>query len=240
MINNAIIYAHRGSSAKMPENTMASFVCALEDGATGIELDVGLTKDNQVVIIHDSDISRVSNGSGKVFEKTYEELLKYDFSFKHKKYNGEKLPLLTDVLKLIKDENIVLNIEIKNHTPNSGLEELTLKHVKDFGVEDKIIYSSFSKESLDKVKSLKDDAKIALLYKKRMASPWEASDGNYFAIHPKYSIAVKDHLIKDARKLGVGVNVWTVDNVFKAEKLLIMGATGIITNKPRLMKTLLV
>ncbi|MEA2071024.1 MAG: glycerophosphodiester phosphodiesterase family protein, partial [Asgard group archaeon] len=92
-MTKCVILGHRGASAVEPENTMRAFHKAVEDGADGIELDIHKTKDEKIVVIHDATIDRTSNGFGKVAEMTYADLQKFDFG------NGEKIPLLEDVLK---------------------------------------------------------------------------------------------------------------------------------------------
>ena len=93
------IFAHRGNSSVYPENTMAAFRSALSVGAEGIETDVHLTKDGILVITHDEEISRVSDGKGQVKDMTLEELQRYDFgSWKGDAYKGEKIPALQELL----------------------------------------------------------------------------------------------------------------------------------------------
>lgn len=107
------ILAHRGASAYAPENTLPAFQLACEMGADGFELDVHLTKDQQVVVIHDETIDRTSNGTGNVEEMTYEKLLDLDFSNNKEGYKEVKIPLLEEVFELASKNNMFVNVEIK-------------------------------------------------------------------------------------------------------------------------------
>jgi hypothetical protein len=118
-----LIIAHRGASAYAPENTLAAFKKAIDLGADGIELDVHLSKDGEVVVIHDRTIDRTSNGKGQVAEMSLKELKALDFgSWFSDEYQKESIPLLREVLELLKDWNGLLNIELKQN----GLERYPL------------------------------------------------------------------------------------------------------------------
>ena len=109
-----IVMAHRGYSGKAPENTMAAFELALEVGSDGLELDVHLTKDGDVVVIHDGTLNRTTNGTGRVGDYTMAELKELDAgSWFSPEFKGARLPSLRQVLDLIKDENVMLNVETK-------------------------------------------------------------------------------------------------------------------------------
>ncbi|MHA1213294.1 MAG: glycerophosphodiester phosphodiesterase [Candidatus Heimdallarchaeota archaeon] len=134
---NTIIFGHRGASALEPENTMRAFARAFQDGATGIEFDIRLTKDKQIVVIHDKSINRTSNGKSLVKDMTYKELQEYDFG------KGEKIPLLKDVLKLY-GNRFWLNIEIKE----TGFEKEVVELLHKFEIKKKCLISSFKESAL--------------------------------------------------------------------------------------------
>jgi glycerophosphoryl diester phosphodiesterase len=114
MNKDFLIIAHRGDSSLCPENTMAAFRKAVEVGSDGIETDVHLTKDGKVVISHDGYLGRVCNGKGNISDYTYDELKKFDAgSWFSEDFKGERLPLLEELLDLLKDKDMILNIEIK-------------------------------------------------------------------------------------------------------------------------------
>ena len=126
--------AHRGYSYLYPENTMLAFQKAIERGFDGIETDVHLTKDGYLVLCHDETIDRTSNGKGYIKDLTLDELKQYSFSC-HSQYN-EKIPLLKDLLLLIKDKDILLNIELKTDVIHyQGIEKKVYDLVDQIGVQ---------------------------------------------------------------------------------------------------------
>lgn len=121
-----MIYAHRGASYLAPENTLPAFLLAIEQGADSIELDVHLSADNKIVIIHDEKIDRTSTGRGRVKDMTLKELRSYDYTCGfRKKYDDVHILQLFEVLDIAKENNIQLNIELKNNIIDyPGLEKM--------------------------------------------------------------------------------------------------------------------
>jgi glycerophosphoryl diester phosphodiesterase len=217
-----MIFGHRGASAIEPENTMRAFTQAFQDGADGIEFDVRLTADNKIVIIHDSLINRTSNGFGLVKEKTYQELLEFDFGV------GEKIPLLEDVLKKYGNQKW-LNIEIKEQ----GFEKQLLKMLDKLKIAKKYVISSFKISALQKIKELNNQTPIAFLFGTGLINlagllskiPCES-------LHPKHTI-VNRRFMDEARYYRKPVRAWTVDSKRRAWKLTKLRVEGIITNNPK-------
>ena len=144
------VFAHRGASGYAPENTLEAFALAGEQGAQGIELDVQLTKDGEVVVIHDETIDRVSTGKGAVRDYTLEELRRFSFHNHKKEYEGVQIPTLREVLEQVKPGGMEVNIELKTGIYwYPGLEEKTVELVKAAGMENRVIYSSFNHYSVD-------------------------------------------------------------------------------------------
>ena len=112
-MERTLVWGHRGASGYAPENTMAAFEKAVEMGADGIELDVQLTKDGELVVIHDETIDRVSDGSGWVKDYTYAKLIKHNFNRTHPEYKHAQIPTLEEVYALIKPTDLTINVEIK-------------------------------------------------------------------------------------------------------------------------------
>ena len=153
------VFAHRGYSGKYPENTMLSFKKAAETGCDGIELDVQLTRDGIVVIIHDETIERTTDGTGEVKDFTYDELKKYNadmvFGGKH---GFEPIPTFEEYCQWAKDQDLITNIEIKSGVYYyEELEEKTLELVRGYGLEKKVFFSSFNHVSLIRLKELAPD-----------------------------------------------------------------------------------
>ena len=152
------IIAHRGASGCSPENTIPAFRKAIEIGSNGIELDVHLTKDDKIVVVHDFNIDRTSNGKGYVKDYTLNELKKFDFgSWYGEKFASVSIPTLEEVLELVKyyNWNGLINIEIKNGPifyPN--IERKLIGIIRAYGLEENVIFSSFNHYSLKILKEI--------------------------------------------------------------------------------------
>lgn len=231
------IFAHRGNSSVYPENTMISFRSAVELGADGIETDIHLTKDGILVITHDEEISRVSDGTGMVKDMTYEELQKFDFGlWKDEKFKGEKIPTLNNLLDLLEGTEMVLNIEIKmGFVLYPGIEEKLLDTIKSRGFMDRVIFSSFNHYSLARLKGLDMSAKVAPLYEEGIFEPYHyARTFGADYIHPYYK-SVEQSIIEECHRQGIGVNLWTVNDKETAEYLKSIGADAVITDYPEVL-----
>jgi glycerophosphoryl diester phosphodiesterase len=230
-----LIFAHRGASGMAPENTAASFKKAVDLGADGIELDVQLTSDGHIVVVHDERLGRTCNGSGMVMDLTLEYLRKLDFGgWYSEKFSGEKIPLLDEVIELTKESGTVLNIEIKAIPGkyNPGIEEKLAGIIKENGIEGRTIISSFNHFSLEKLKDMHDGINIAPLYVGMFKDICGyAAKLRADFIHPIYESVTED-VISSCKACGIGVNVWTVDMNEDIRKMAVMGVTGIIANRP--------
>ena len=163
-MNKVKILAHRGASAYAPENTLEAFRLAMEQGADGIELDVQMTKDGELVVIHDETIDRVSNGNGAVRDYTLEELKQFSVSNHFEQYPDVKIPTLREVLELVKPGTMEINIELKTGIYwYPQIEQKVLELVKEEGMEERIIYSSFNHYSVQKIRELSPEAETAYL-----------------------------------------------------------------------------
>ena len=140
------LIAHRGLTSKnIKENTIEAFTNALNNGYSGIELDIRITKDKQIVVIHDKMINRTSNGKGNINNITYKELLKYNFGSKKIK---SKIPLLKDVIKKI--NNSIIIIELKEKIEKKDLEKILSKNTTN-----EYYLCSFNKTFIDNIKDIK-------------------------------------------------------------------------------------
>jgi glycerophosphoryl diester phosphodiesterase len=232
---NVLIYAHRGASKLAPENTIASFKKAAELGADGIELDVQLTADRHIVVVHDEQLGRTCNGSGNVMDLRLEYLRGLDFGGWFSEGSaGEKIPLLEEVMDLAKKTGMILNIEIKAVPGkySTDIEDVLAYAIKDSGMEDRIIVSSFNHYSLVKIRKIYQKIKIAPLYVGIFTdiSGYALRLGADL-IHPVYDSVTND-VVSSCRNDGIGVNVWTVDKDDDIRKMAEMGVCGIISNRP--------
>lgn len=237
MFGKTVIYAHRGASGSAPENTMAAFNKAVAFGANGIECDVQMTKDAKLVICHDETVDRTSNGKGFIKDKTYKELMSLDAgSWFRSEYVGEKIPLLEELLTLVKKSVLYLNIELKNGVIQyEGMEEKTIDMVKSFGLQGKTIFSSFNHYSIYDIKKKHPMAFTGALYMEGLYKPWEyLKSVNCDCAHPFY-LAAKPEMTEGLRQHGFTVNAFTVDDANTAAMLIKSGVEGIITNYPERM-----
>jgi glycerophosphoryl diester phosphodiesterase len=216
-----LIFGHRGSSKREPENTMRAFASAFNEGADGIEFDIRRTKDNKLVAIHDSIINRTSNSTGRVRKYTYSELLQFDFG------KGEKIPLLREIIEKYGNK-YWLNIEIKEH----GLAKLLVTLLSELKIKDKIVVSSFKSRALKEISKLDSSIPLAYLYNYPRFNFTKLPSKNITSIHPERTFITKN-LLTHAHKLNLKVRVWTVDNKEEAIKLTKIGVDGLITNDPQ-------
>lgn len=229
-----LIYAHRGASCYAPENTMASFNKAVEMGADGIEIDVHMSKDGYLIVCHDEKVDRTTNGNGYIKDINMKELKKLDAgSWFGKEFTGEKIPLLAEVLELVKSENLLLNIELKNGPIfYDNLEKNVVNLIRDFGLVENVIISSFNHYSLLGIKKLEPKLKTGILYIAGMVAPWKyAKSIGADAIHPLY-VTINKEVVEDCIKNGIMVNPFTVDRESDMILMRKINVTGIITNCP--------
>lgn len=228
------IFAHRGYSGKYPENTMIAFKKALECGVD-VELDVQLTKDGEVVIIHDETIDRTTTGKGFVVDYTYEELEKFDASFKFKDLGFNKIPTLREYFQLVKDYDIVTNVELKTGINEYlGIEEKVWELIKEYNLEEKVIISSFNHFSVMRMKKIAPQLKYGFL-----SEDWIIDAGKYThshgvqCYHPRFNNLVPD-VIKELKKYNLEINTWTVNLEEDMRYLYSNNIDVIITNYPEL------
>ena len=229
------VYAHRGYSGKYPENTMLAFKKAAETGCDGIELDVQLTSDGQVVIIHDEKIDRTTDGTGNVKDYTLEELKKFNAAASwNGKYGFEPIPTLEEYFQWVKDTDLVTNIEIKSGVYYyEELEEKTLALVRKYGLEKKIIFSSFLHSSITLLRKLAPEIPCgALVEYENLGNPGyycEKFDFQYY--HPGMK-ALTEEMVQSCKEHNIPLNVWTINDMGALEQLYERGCEGVISNFP--------
>lgn len=229
-----LIIAHRGASAYAPENTLSSIRKAVQMGTDGIELDVRLSKDGNVVVIHDRSVNRTSNGNGRVEDLTLEQLKNLDFgSWFSSEFKNERIATLEEVFSYLKDWNGLINVEIKSEWLQfTAIEKKVAELILKFDRQDNTIVSSFSALSLIKFKLIKSRIQTGILYHTSDKLPLiRAKLLNVDAIHPWYENVTKE-VRKNASKNNIKINTYTVDNPAEIRKLASMGMDGIITNVP--------
>ena len=238
-----MVVAHRGFSGAAPENTLAAFRKAIEIGSDMIELDIHLSKDGKIVVIHDETLERTTDGRGKVAGHTLKDLKKLDAgSHFGAGFFGERIPTLQEVLDLAKGR-VLVNIEIKN--PTHGLYLITeladqaLEAVEKAGMLNWVIFSSFNPASLAWVQNKEPRARVAFLYHREWNTLSEVTKGKDWQVLNLRNIHLNRGKIVRIRKEGIKVNVYTVNTEEELEQFVKWGLDGIITNYPdRLIRIL--
>jgi glycerophosphoryl diester phosphodiesterase len=235
-MNKPLVWAHRGASNVAPENTIEAFSLAYDVGADGIELDVHLSKDGELIVAHDETVDRCSSGTGRIIDMTLKEIKQLDFSNHKAGYRGSKTPTLAEVYEFIKPTNMTVNIELKTGIVlYEGIEEKCVNLARDMGMLDRGFYSSFNHYSLLLLKSLESNARIAPLYTEALVDPWQyAVHIGAQAIHPFYPSMATPKIMEELAKAGVLCNPWTVDDEKALAWMAQLGVNAVITNKPDL------
>ena len=230
------IIAHRGFSGVYPENTMLAFRKAIEIGADGIELDVHLSKDGQVMIIHDEALKRTTGLDGVISDYTREELEKISAGkTKNDEFGFTPIPSLEEYLAFMAEhKDKFTNIELKTapvYYPE--IEEKTLELVRKFYLEKNIIYSSFNWLSIERMQRLGTISETGLLFSGmklyNQAHIIKSLGINYF--HPDFN-DLTDEIVKSYLDNKVGLNVWTVNEIEDMKVCLSWDIDGLITNFP--------
>ena len=234
---NFVNYAHRGASSYAPENTMSSFKKAFQLGSNGIELDLQKTKDGKLVIFQDKEIDKKSNGTGKISDYTYNELLELDFgSWFGKEFKNEKIVLFEDFMKSVSDKNLILAIELKEE----GIEKDTLEIIDKYYNKANIFITSFLYNALSNVRKFDNNIKIGWLIEddinKRNVSELVKISGNQ--ICPPANLVSKEG-IKLARENGLSVRLWGVSNEEIMERVYKFDIDGMTVNFPDKLKRLM-
>lgn len=239
------VIAHRGASGYYPENTLLAFKKALEIGVDGLEVDVHKSKDGELIVIHDEDIQRTFSGKGQILDKTLKDLKKYkcrNFEFKN---NIEcTIPTLREVIELIKDENILINIEAKTDVIQYDLENDIIDLIEEYGLKDKILISSFNHKSIIKLKNIDDSINYGALYWSEEDYYPEDNIINYSKKIGVYSINVSNSLVNKemvelAHRENMKVLVYTVNTPIEMRKMIEYNVDGVFTDYPELMKEIL-
>ncbi len=235
------IYGHRGSKGEYPENTLLSFQKALNDEVEGLELDVHMTRDGEIVVIHDETLDRTTDGSGYIkdlelgYIKTVSAGSKFDhFENYHSSWDNEKVPTLEEVLQLITGKNIELNIELKTSIITySGLEEKLLSIVNRWNSDAKIVYSSFHLPSLVRLKNTDPSVNIAWLLHAPISNPKDYIETfELEALHVEKDLILSS-LYNPFHTVSEYVRVWTVNEEDEMKKLIDLGVNSIITDYPQ-------
>jgi len=232
-----IIFAHRGASAYAPENTLAAFELAVQQGAQAIELDAKLSADGLVIVIHDQSVDRTTEGVGKVVEMPFSAMRELDagISFSEK-FRGERIPALDEVFEAV-GKRILINVELTNYaTPFDALVPKVVELVKRHALEKRVLFSSFFPHNLRRACRLLPKVPRGLLTWAGWMGAWSRTFSwfaPYQALHP-YTTSVNARLVQRFHAAGRRVYVWTVNDEVDMRRLFALGVDGIFTDDPLL------
>ncbi|TVY09726.1 glycerophosphodiester phosphodiesterase [Paenibacillus cremeus] len=239
-IQSPLIIAHRGAAGEAPENTLAAFQLAVEQGCHAIELDVHLSKDGEVIVCHDATVNRTTDGIGTIHDMTVEQLKTLDAGrWFDEKYEGERLPLLSEVFDLV-PRHIMINVEIKG-SYNRQLEPALIRLMQEYNRVDTVVISSFDHKSLLFAKLIEPMAKIGLLYDVnavRHAALADLLGTNVYSLHPNFKRIDKAE-VQDAISQGLQVYPYTLNDEKRMKQAIEYGVSGIITDFPARLRALL-
>jgi len=219
--------AHRGASGNFPENTVCAFRAAIDAGAEMCELDVQLSRDGAIVVIHDETVERTTDGKGEVAELTLEELKRLDAGAKFKggAVKGERIPTLDEVFSVTSGK-CGLNIELKA----GGLEHQVAQIMQARNALADSIVSSFDWEYLKNIQQLHFNIRVGLLAEEKPVDlMMNAVAMRAHSINPRWDMVTSD-LCKAAHERGLKVYTWTVDADARMRALIACGVDGIMTN----------
>lgn len=231
------IFAHRGASAYAPENTLAAFTLALEQGAPAIEFDVKLSADRQVIAMHDATLDRTTNGTGKVCDLSLAALRELDAGgWKDARYAGERIPTLEEIFQAV-GGRLFMNIELTNYsTPFDGLVDEVAALVRRHSMEKRVLFSSFFPTNLIRARQLLPNVPCGQLALPGRAGGWQRFSSRLMRLeaeHP-YTEDVTAQGIARAHARGRRVHVWTVNDPDDMRRLRTLGVDGIFTDDPPL------
>lgn len=228
------IWAHRGASGHAPENTLEAFELAVRQGADGVELDVQLTRDGELVVIHDEEVNRVSGAKGFVKDFTLAELKKLNVNRPCPKYENVRIPTLREVYELLRPSGLEINVELKTGIFfYSGIEEKVLELGAAMGMEERLWYSSFNHLSLVTLKKLNPVARTGILYEDGWLNvPEYAGHIRAEALHPAYYNLRYPGFLDECRVRGLKLHVWTVDDEEMMKSMAREQIDAIITDYP--------
>ena len=229
-----LLTGHRGIPSKAPENTLAGFRLASQNGATWIETDVQLSVDRVPVIIHDHKVNRTTNGRGFVGEMTAEHLSRLDAgSWFAEEYAGEPVPTLKETLELCLELNLCLNLELKLH-PGDSIETLVdqvicVVKLADFPL-DRLVFSSFSREAIECCRQIYPQARRGFITgdcNLDIETLIESCD--LYSIHLNHRIATPE-LVTRLKEKGLMVAIWTMNDASRAEHFFDIGVDNIMSD----------
>jgi glycerophosphoryl diester phosphodiesterase len=242
-VSRPLVFAHRGACKVAPENTLRAFQAAIDLGADGVELDVQYSSDGHLVVMHNPSLEATTDGSGRVTSRTLEELRALDAgSWFDPKFAGTRIPTLDEVLELLRGK-LLVNVELKAldvTTQSIGADVVAA--VRNHNMVDQVVLSTFNPFALRRAKRAGPEIEGALLLAPDLPGWTRWGLTRWYsradALHPELPM-VDDTYMAQARKRGLPVRVWTVNEDADMRQMIALGVDAIITDTPDRLKALL-
>lgn len=223
------ITAHRGASKEAPENTLAAFSRAIDDMADYIELDVQMTSDGYIVVMHDTSAYRTTGVLKNISDMTYEEVRSLDAGYWFsEKYKGEKVPSFEEVLKLAKGK-VKLNVEIKSSSESETVAKKVVKLIQKYSMQDECVITSFDYDALIAVKNIDKDIQTGYILSVAYGKFYENDGVDFFSVNASF---LTKRIVDAIHNTGKQVYAWTVNNDTSIKNLANKGIDNIITDVP--------
>lgn len=229
------VIAHRGFSGAAPENTLAAVRAAIDVGAEMAEIDVTMTSDRRVVVIHDSTLQRTTNGGGEVLQFSLADLGQLDAgSWFSRRFIGDRIPTLEAMLAEV-DDRILLNVEIKSEAVGLGVVEKVAAAIRARGMTDEVVVSSFSPTALEKMHNIAPEIRTAVLFNKELHVGMDPVDIVTSVGATAFNIGrvrLTPEMLRRCHDNGIPVAVYTVNKKRHMRKTVKMGVDAIFTDHP--------
>lgn len=228
-----LVIGHRGALGYAPENTMASFEVGLQLGVDLIELDIHMSRDGHLVVMHDGEVTRTTDGSGRISDMTLAEIARLDAGCKFdERFRGQRVPLLSEVMAWARGR-IPLVIEIKGDPEVSpGIEEKLIDLVHQHRILDEVIVISFHHTAVKRAKELEPGLATGILYSGRLVDTTGAARAaRADSVRPQWSYWTRE-LVDEVHAAGLTASAWVVNSEARAELLVNMGIDSIGSDYP--------
>jgi glycerophosphoryl diester phosphodiesterase len=231
------VLGHRGAMGHAPENTLVSFAKAIELKADMTELDIHLSKDGELIVMHDPSVERTTGAVGLISDLTLAEIKSLDAGSRFApEFAGERVPILQEVMELVKGK-IALNVEVKAGREGlyPGIIDSLITEIERHKIVDSVVVSSFYRPYLVELRRKAPHIKAALLYSKAFDEPWQDAVDQGWDLHPHLSL-VDARLVDEAHARGVLIRAWNPNEAEKMRPLVALGVDGIGTNYPEVLQ----
>jgi glycerophosphoryl diester phosphodiesterase len=231
-----LVIAHRGASADAPENTIAAFELALEQGADGIELDVHLSADEHPVVIHDFTLERTTDGAGPVSDRSVRELKRLDAGgWRDRRFRGQRVQTLQEVLERFRNRARFW-VELKGGSAlYPGIEERVVSLLEIYDVVDRALVQSFDHEAIARIRAVSREIRVGALVAQAPLDAALLRPGAANAICPGAHL-LTENVLAEIRGADLECYVWTVNEPAQMDRLVGWGVNGIITDRPGVLR----